>query len=544
MFKKVWKFKWAILIAVIVIIGGIVAYNNFKPKPTTTRYVTATASKSSIVQSVTATGSMVATKQKNYNFKAAGTLTEVDVKVGDTVQPGQLLGKISDQSLQDTLAASQANLNTSINNFNNRNKSLPNNLDSANLQLTVNNAQNKVNQDIAALDGYILKSTKDGKITSINAAVGDNASAGGAGTGFIVISDDNGTNPKNYNFSSSGKILEIYKNVGDGVKNGENLAKIDDTNAQNTLIADKNALASAKNNYDNRNKGAANALDTANLQQAINTAQAKVNSDTANLSNANVTADMAGVVTAVNGNVGDNVSSSGTTSAASSSSSTSTSSGGSSSNNFVTIVNLDSLQANLTFTESDIIKIKLGQTAQLTLDSLPGRQFIGKVVTIDTAGTTTSNVVSYGVKVAFDKLDPVIKPSMTVSATIVTDTKDDVLAINSSAIKTNNGTKSVQILPADYNPSNVDPKNPVTPQSITVTTGVTNDTLTEITSGLNEGDNVVTSTINTTAASAGSGSLFNLGGNTGGNNRAGGAAGGFGGGNGGNRAGGTPTPGN
>lgn len=72
---------------------------------------------------------------------------------------------------------------------------------------------------------------------------------------------------------------------------------------------------------------------------------------------------------------------------------------------------------------------------------------------------------------------------MSVSAAIITDVKQNVLVVPNSAIKSDTNGQYVQILVND------------TPQSQSVETGLSNDTMTEITNGLKEGDQVITQTI-------------------------------------------------
>jgi multidrug efflux pump subunit AcrA (membrane-fusion protein) len=80
---------------------------------------TATVSKGSVLSSVTATGNASAATQLSLNFQASGTITEVDVAVGQHVNAGQVLAKVDNatqqvslQSAQASLAAAQAKLMT------------------------------------------------------------------------------------------------------------------------------------------------------------------------------------------------------------------------------------------------------------------------------------------------------------------------------------------------------------------------------------------------------------------------------------------------
>lgn len=162
-------------------------------------------------------------------------------------------------------------------------------------------------------------------------------------------------------------------------------------------------------------------------------------------------------------------------------------------------------QATLSLTEVDITKIKSGQKVTLTMDAFPDNTLTGTVLAVNTSGSVSSNVTSYSVSVLLDQTDLDIYTNMAVSANIIISAKDNVVMIPSTAIKTVNGISTVSVL-----------KNKV-PSVITVEAGDSNDTQTEIKSGISEGDVVVTSTVNssntkttstTKTNSSGSGSLF------------------------------------
>ena len=109
---------------------------------------------------------------------------------------------------------------------------------------------------------------------------------------------------------------------------------------------------------------------------------------------------------------------------------------------------------------------------------------------MDSLGTLTSGVVTYNVTIGFDSLDSRIKPEMSVSAAIITDIKQDVILVPNSAVKTQSGSSYVQVLSGQ------------TPQNVNVEVGLSNDTQTEIISGISVGDNVITQTINSSSSTS------------------------------------------
>jgi macrolide-specific efflux system membrane fusion protein len=82
---------------------------------------TGTVKRGVVLSSVSATGSVVAAKDLTLNFQNSGTLTHVDVKSGQHVSRGQVLGKIdstdataSVRQAQTALSAARANLQTAV----------------------------------------------------------------------------------------------------------------------------------------------------------------------------------------------------------------------------------------------------------------------------------------------------------------------------------------------------------------------------------------------------------------------------------------------
>lgn len=171
--------------------------------------------------------------------------------------------------------------------------------------------------------------------------------------------------------------------------------------------------------------------------------------------------------------------------------------------------------AQIPLNEIDVSKIKIGQKSTVTFDAIPELQVAGAVATIDAIGTVSQGVVSYSVTIAFDTQDDRIKPGMSISASIITSVKQDILMVPNSAIKVQGSNHYVQI----FDTKLVTPvgtqasqgiASTIAPRQQTVEIGLANDTNTEIISGINEGDQIVTriiaptTTTTTTAPSASS----------------------------------------
>lgn len=135
--------------------------------------------------------------------------------------------------------------------------------------------------------------------------------------------------------------------------------------------------------------------------------------------------------------------------------------------------------------EADIAKIKIGNTARITLDAYGSDVlFEGRVVSINPAETIIDNVPTYKVTLHFTKNDPRVKSGMTANIDIATASRTDALFIPARAIITRNGKKFVTIVDIDG-----------TTAETAVTTGLKNsDGTIEILIGLAEGARILTTT--------------------------------------------------
>ncbi|MBI4433690.1 HlyD family efflux transporter periplasmic adaptor subunit, partial [Candidatus Uhrbacteria bacterium] len=149
--------------------------------------------------------------------------------------------------------------------------------------------------------------------------------------------------------------------------------------------------------------------------------------------------------------------------------------------------------ATITVNEVDVTTLHLDQPATLTFDAAEDLTISGRVVRIDTLATTTQGVVSYGVDLSFDTPDARVRPGMSVSAAIITNAHADVLHVPNAAIRLQGARATVTVLDAmrrgTPDPAGVPAADP--PRMLPVTTGLTNEEVTEISDGLVEGDLVV-----------------------------------------------------
>lgn len=152
--------------------------------------------------------------------------------------------------------------------------------------------------------------------------------------------------------------------------------------------------------------------------------------------------------------------------------------------------------AEISLNEVDVAKVKIGQKVTLTFDAIEGLSIAGTVSGVDTIGTVSQGVVTYNVKINFDTQDARVKSGMSVSASVITSVKQDILTVPNSAVKSQGDSYYVEMFSQPIqNPNPQGNASAIIPDHRTVEIGISNDELTEILSGLNEGDQVVTRTI-------------------------------------------------
>jgi len=126
-------------------------------------------------------------------------------------------------------------------------------------------------------------------------------------------------------------------------------------------------------------------------------------------------------------------------------------------------------------------KVSQQDPTEITLDAFPDYKFLGKVIKIDPAETIIQGVVYYKVTVGFDEPDKRMKSGMTANVDIITETKENVLAVPQGAVLAKDGQKMVRILEGK------DIKE------VKVETGIRGSRgEIEILSGLKKGDRVIT----------------------------------------------------
>jgi RND family efflux transporter MFP subunit len=200
----------------------------------------------------------------------------------------------------------------------------------------------------------------------------------------------------NLTFGSSGTVAEVLVQMGDTVKEGQVLAKLDTTSLQASLIQAKINVEQAQMNLERAETPTTNSSGTSVVSapdpldieiKQFQLDQAKLNQEDAQkaLDNATMVAPYDGWIGAVNISVGDIVN-----------------------NNTAAIQILDptQLEVDVLINEMDINNVKVGTPARVQITSIPGMNLSATVFAMSPTATVQGGVVNYMVKLNVEPPKP------------------------------------------------------------------------------------------------------------------------------------------
>jgi HlyD family secretion protein len=133
--------------------------------------------------------------------------------------------------------------------------------------------------------------------------------------------------------------------------------------------------------------------------------------------------------------------------------------------------------------EADIAHVYMNQPARIKVESFRDRIFNGKVTKIAPLGVEKDNVTTFEVRVSIDNPGGELKANMTANAEILLDEHKKVLTVPENAVSYDNQKNAFVEIPDKSQKEGF--------RKIQVRVGLSNGSVTEIASGLKEGDQVV-----------------------------------------------------
>jgi len=516
----------AALAIVALVLGTLIYRDMFVPSKNTASSLNIyTVARRTVTASITGSGNLVPATQANVNFKVAGVLTVIDVRVGDHVSAGQKLAAVDSSAQQAALAQAQANVATAQANLQsvetpltaNQVQQLRDNVATAlqtyndavaqaNLTNTqdaaqVSNDQAQLSADDAALAASFAYQQDKARLATDQAQLATDKAKFTA-DGCVLANAPFSTNPCMGDFTNvlndqsaitadeSKLTLDGAQVTADQSRLNQDTAKqqTDKVGGQRSVNQAAASLTSARDQLSTQTEARPNQIAAAQAQLA--SAEAAVQTAQQNLDNTTLYAPMDGDVNSINGVVGEAVGAGGGT--------TAEAPGGqaplptsAASTAFMQIGNVSAMEVVIPFAEADAARIAFNQEAQVTFDAVPNLTISGHVIAVASAATVSSGVVSYYATITLNQTEKSLKQGMTANATVVVSKATNAITVPNLAITRAAGQAYVMVYAAGRQTRTA------------IETGVVGDQYTEVTGGLNDGEQVV---IPSVRVSSGSGS--------------------------------------
>jgi HlyD family secretion protein len=102
---------------------------------------------------------------------------------------------------------------------------------------------------------------------------------------------------------------------------------------------------------------------------------------------------------------------------------------------FLVAQDLKTIEVYINLDETDVGRVKPGQSVEFTVNAYPGRNFTGSVRLVRLGSQTVQNVVIYTTIVTVKNDDMALLPGMTANARVFTERKADVLRVSNAALR-------------------------------------------------------------------------------------------------------------
>ena len=157
---------------------------------------------------------------------------------------------------------------------------------------------------------------------------------------------------------------------------------------------------------------------------------------------------------------------------------------------YVEVQSIDSLAMNLSISESEVSKVEVGDTVDITITSTE-EKFTGHITQISEVGNYSSSGSYFDAVVTFEN-NGNLKIGMSATCNIIIEKAENVLSVPNNAVQTSDEGNYVIIVNDDG-----------TTQNVTIEKGISNDSYTEVKSGVTEGMTVQVSETEESSSSRG-----------------------------------------
>ncbi len=407
--------KLILLLLVIAALGGGVYWYKNRAVEKPVEEKTAVAAISDIVEKVTASGTVDPNLDVEIKCKASGEIVELPVEVGDSVKKGQLLMRLDPEDEENSLKKAKANLRSAEAELRMAEKTLE--VSQKNLVADRENSAAKVK---SAETSYSDAKTKAKRNQELYAKA--------------LISKEEMETSLNGEATALA-ALEAAKSSALTLEAKERALEIDAQKIESARAAVENyTLALEQAQLKVKETSVYSPLDGVVTQRGVQKGQ---------------------IISSATSNVGG-----GTT--------------------IMVVSDLGRIFVLASVDESDIGVVKAGQKAVIKADAYPKELFMGEVQRIAPRGTVNSNVVTFEVKIEIGSPNKnLLKPQMTTTSEIMTESRKNVVAVPSDCVYRSNGGEMVTVLTASGK------------EERAVKTGIGDGQNIQIVSGLSAGEKVL-----------------------------------------------------
>ncbi len=176
----------------------------------------------------------------------------------------------------------------------------------------------------------------------------------------------------------------------------------------------------------------------------------------------------------------------------------------------LTVADLSVMEAVIEVDETDVPEIAIGDSAWIEIDAFPNRRFGGRVTKIGNssirpltaASSSSTQAIDFEVRITLDDPPPAIRPDLSATADVITDTRENVLAIPITAL-TLMDAQEVERLESEVLPDTIRPGSSVRDvegvflvegervRFVPVTIGIAGENYFEVLAGVELGQTVV-----------------------------------------------------
>ena len=439
-------------------------------------YTTAKAEKQNLSTSITATGTIEPVTKVEVGTQVSGIISKIYVDYNSYVHKGQVLAELDRTNLNSELVSAESNLASAVSSQNYQNRSVD--ASSRNVEYSGTSLElSKKDLELSNKDLELARKNLDLASKNVEFAKNEVSIAQSNYNRYSTLFQRGLISANEYE-----QALQSLNNAQQSLNNATQSMNQAQQSYNSTLTSNNRAKESVNQAMESLNQ-ARLAYDQSVSQseqsgQQVEVQRQNVSKAHTNLGYATITSPIDGVVLSKEVEEGQTVAAAMTTPTL-----------------FILAQDLTDMRVIAKVDEADIGGVKEGQRVTFTVDAFPDDVFQGGVTQVRQEATTESNVVTYEVVISAPNEELKLKPGLTANVTIYTMEKYDVLTIPSKALRFS-PNEALLLDGESIEDCEGDKKVWIREGNVfkakAVEIGSSNGSLTEITSGLKAGDEIIT----------------------------------------------------